>query len=57
MRALIIDKKKNSVEIDISPALWKQLNVDISKAKKNTQSELMQNIKEFLRSDDNENPN
>ena len=54
MKALIIDRKKNSVEVDISPVLWKQLNVDISKAKKNnTQSELMQNVKAFLRSDNN----
>ena len=51
---LIIDKQKNSVEVDISSVLWKQLNVDISKAKKNnTQPELMQSIKEFLRSDNN----
>ena len=54
MKALIIDKKKNSVEVDISNDLWKALNVDISKARKNkTQTELMQNIKEFLRSDNN----
>lgn len=54
MKALIIDRQKNSVEVDISLDLWKALNVDISKAKKNnTQSELMQNIKAFLRSDNN----
>ena len=54
MKELIIDKKKNSVEVDISPDLWKALNVDISKANKNnTQAVLVKSVKDFLRSGNN----
>ena len=54
MKALIIDKQKNSVEVDISLDLWKALNVDISKAKKNnTKAELTKSIDVFLGSDNN----
>lgn len=54
MKVLIIDKQKNSVEVDVSLDLWKALNVDISKAKKNnTKSDLIKNVDVFLRSDNN----
>lgn len=49
MKALIIDPKKNTVEVNITSEAWKALGVDLQDVKRNTNmKELDAAVREFL---------
>lgn len=51
MRALIIDPKKNTVEVNITSEAWKALGIDLQDVKRNANmKELDAAVREFLAS-------